>query len=839
MAYTYRLTKSPTGETGEKTVYRLQQLQSMSAWQLKEICQRERLAVPMGTRLDREEMIRFIMRYRGMKDYRHITEDVPGGLNAVQNFLRKVDLKEDRTAQVFFPSNLVLYEGEGIALTDRLRAGGDGLYEGNILLVDEEYTVYTCLYLKEVPGMGFSLLKGKEVPVKKGERHQYFLLYFLRPEVSEILYDIYSGNDVSIPRQAAFCAEPLLSVEIRKTEETDMPLVIDFGSANTTLGTYCADGSTQVVRVADTGDGSYRESSMIPSLVGIKGLKGGSPEYVFGYEARQLAQNAGPDGDWPVFYDIKRWVSAPDRAQQVVTVEGVRISARRCDMLEAYMRYLIGTAQQQFKCRFRRIQLLVPVRQKSRFEALFGSLLPEYEVSCSLDEGMAVLFYSIQELISAGRYEDGVSYRALVMDCGGGTTDLTAGRFCIRDTRVSYEVSLQTGYENGDTNFGGNNLTYRLVQLLKLRLAEAMGHKEFAFAMSCALDSRTKTEHGLYERLESLYREVENVMPTRFADYENRGREEYFRVKSNYYQLFLLAESVKERFFSGTFKYVLPIGAGIMEEDGAFVDKWKLSVWENGQLCPLKKGISFRLYLYEVENLLRPDIFSLMGRFLEQPFARGSLSDYNMLKLTGQSCKSGLFLEALKEYVPGRLIKTSGEGSLEGGLKMCCLEGAVSYLKNRRLGYMKIDRGSQDNALPYEVRAFTHENKEKVLVHSLKKGQDIGYISRFKAGGQMDFYLHDEKGRKLKACHFPYDVTAFSPVTQEEIDEKYAGTVIQEQTDTIIEGETKFFVWPARDKWGFVTLPVLRENGLLRKGEEAFFAFEDDTWEENFFDGRK
>ena len=135
--------------------------------------------------------------------------------------------------------------------------------------------------------------------------------------------------------------------------------------------------------------------------------------------------------------------------------------------------------------------------------------------------------------------------------------------------------------------------------------------------------------------------------------------------------------------------------------------------------------------------------------------------------------------------------------------------------------------------------AYTHENKEKILIHSLQKEQDIGYISRFKIGEQLDLYLHDEKGRRLKVYHFTYNLAEFTRVTQEDIDEKYAGTVIQEETDTILEGEIKFFVWPSKEKWGFLVLPVLRENDLLRQGEEIFFAFEDDTWEENFFDGRK
>ena len=41
--------------------------------------------------------------------------------------------------------------------------------------------------------------------------------------------------------------------------------------------------------------------------------------------------------------------------------------------------------------------------------------------------------------------------------------------------RVSYRIDLQAAYENGDTDFGGNNLTYRIMQLLKVRLAEQLG----------------------------------------------------------------------------------------------------------------------------------------------------------------------------------------------------------------------------------------------------------------------------------------------------------------------------------------------------------------------------
>lgn len=836
--YTYKLSRDNVEKAGTKAVYRMEELQGMTTYQLKEICQRERLVVPMGTRLEREELIRFIMRYRGIREYRQIRELAEGGMEALQAFIDKVDLKPDRAWEIAFPAHLVLYEGEGIELTDHYQVSSDfPLYEGNVLLVDENNRIYTCFYLKRVENQGFFLIKGKNVPILKADGHRYFLLYFKREEISEVLYEIYHGKQVSIPRQAVCILTPLLAVDIRQQEETELPLIIDFGSANTTLGIYGADGSTQIVKTADLSGGQYRESEMIPSIIGVKGVENGQPVYCFGHEAKMLAGQSYQDEDSPLFYDIKRWVSAPERIQQVITPDGIKLQLKRTDMLAAFMEYLIDTAQQQLKCKFKNIQLLSPVRQTKRFAGIFKEILPDLNVECTLDEGMSVLFHSINELITSGRYTDGAWYQALIMDCGGGTTDLTSGRFRIRNNRVSYEVDLETGYENGNTNFGGNNLTFRILQLFKIRFLEALGYQQFHFD----LESYTGGKSRIYENIGRIYEEAEKLLPTRFFDYELKSREDYFRVKNNYYYLFRTAEAIKESFFQKSFQYELCIsteGAG-EKRKGILLDKWRLSVRSEDRIMPLRKELSFTLYLYEIENLLRPDIYELMDRFLERLFAEGELSDYNMLKLTGQSCKSSLFTEALKEFVPGRLIRNERGGDSGSQLKMCCLEGAVSYFKNCKLGYMKVNHIYRVNALPYEVMAYTHENKEKILIHSLRKEQDIGYISRFKIGEQLDLYLHDEKGNRLTVYHFAYNVAKFTKVTQEDMNEKYSGTVIQEETDIILEGEIKFFVWPSKEKWGFIVLPVLRENDLLRQGEETFFAFEDDTWEENFFDGRK
>ena len=95
MAYTYRLSREAGEKKESRTVYRMERLKGMTTYQLREICQKERLVVPMGSRMEREELIRFIMRYRGIRDHRHITSYVEGGMDRLQDFLNKVELREE------------------------------------------------------------------------------------------------------------------------------------------------------------------------------------------------------------------------------------------------------------------------------------------------------------------------------------------------------------------------------------------------------------------------------------------------------------------------------------------------------------------------------------------------------------------------------------------------------------------------------------------------------------------------------------------------------------------------------------------------------------------------
>lgn len=814
--YTYTL--NADGKKGQShQTYRRSQLEKMTTFQMKEICRKEHLVIPSAEGIDREGLVRLIMRFRGQKDYRHLTVGDEEGLARIQEFLDRCPMKFRDDEEIRISGTLVLYHGTGMDWLDGYEIEADfKLYEGNLLLTDEKNRVYTCFYIKEQNGKMY-LYRGKDMPILPLEKGRYYILYFPEERISEYLWDCCMGNRASEPGYADVVRIPLLNLVVRDVNPTDMPLVIDFGSSNTTMGICTEDHATRIART----EGGV----VIPSVIGVEPAEDGRVSYAFGYEALKISGRNYRDEDVPVFFDIKRWVSDPNRIESVTLPDGHKYPISRREMLRAFLEYLLDMGKQQFKCSFRNIQMLSPVRQKEKFKELFTELLPEYQVDCELDEGMAVLFHSINTMIARSKYQQGKWYRALIIDCGGGTTDLTSGRFRIDNTRVSYSVDLETSYENGDTNFGGNNLTYRIFQLLKVKLAQAVSGGKASVPK---------------QSLEDAFLQAEPLIPTRFKEYEGKKREDYFRVKNNFYYLFGLAEQIKKLFFGKDFLYELKIGTTrAKEEKELFLDRFKISLMAGEKPAYIPRETEITFYLNEIEETLRPDVYGLMDRFLEQKFESGELAGYGMIKLTGQSCKSRLFTEALKEYVPGRLIQNTQAKEDGQELKLCCLEGALAYFSNCKLGYMKVDRSYEVGALPYEIMAYTHENQEHILIRSLDREDHIGHISRFKIGKQLDLYLNSAQGKRLRTYYFAYDASRFARTTQEEIDSRYAGTVIQEETDIILEGEMKFFVWVSRKRWGFVVLPVLREGDLLYIGEETFFDFEDDTWELNFFDGRK
>ena len=713
------------------------------------------------------------------------------------------------------------------------------------------------------------LTKSAEFPCKESSVKSY-QLYCMDRRQSDLIYRLYEGIYDLQPEHLNFYMVPVMDFQIRELMEMDMPLAIDFGTSNTTAGIYLdssyierleGDPIRERLRENETNyvmfeTGNGEESPILPSMAGVQSIQGEQIRYVFGHQADQLFHSSYIDEGFCVFYDMKRWISDPDRQEELVDQNGHRCYVKRKEIIKAFLTHVIFCATQRFKCRFTSLHISAPVKQKRLFVRLYKEIFPGYRImeeSDMLDEGVAVLYNSISELIAQNRYPDNEELQALIIDCGGGTTDLSSSRFTIEDRQVSYRIRISTAYENGDTDFGGNNLTYRIMQLLKTAIAQELDDagefrvRDIMEEMGTDIFRRIDQDgvEQVYHLLEEEYRKAEKRIPTRFKEYEHRSNTDYYAVKNNFYFLFGLAEEIKKTFYGQ--KDILRVAVSsipITESATACVlaDRFKLSVCFEGRLQVLKDIPGVYLSISQLNRLLQGDIYRIVKRFIETPYENEQLQNYSILRLTGQSCRIDLFREALKEFIPGRMIESSGRNRPEAeehALKLMCLDGAVKYMKDRRFGYADVTIVSEQPAFPYIVTAITHTGEEKNLIKSLEREQTWGYISRNMTDLTLQLFLKDLNGQQRYKYNCSFNRKEFRPAEAEEIVEKYQGQTIQDDVDSIVEKELRSFVLADEERWGFLVVPVLRKEERLMLGPDQFFLFETEDWLTNFFDGTK
>lgn len=313
-------------------------------------------------------------------------------------------------------------------------------------------------------------------------------------------------------------------------------------------------------------------------------------------------------------------------------------------------------------------------------------------------------------------------------------------------------------------------------------------------------------------------------------------------MRSNYYFLFDLAEEVKKLFFSNPdiLKVLLTSKEETsLDENIINFDKWKLSYINKGTLQVVKEAPSITLSIYEIETLIKGDVYNIIKKFLEKLYENDELYDYSLIKLTGQSCKVDIFRDALKEFIPGKIIeinKSKKEVKEEYELKLSCLKGALKYLYDKNFGYADINIESKKPTLPYLLTAYTHAGDQKTLI----KGREInkGFISRFMDRILLKLYLKDSNDNVKFEYNYQFNEEELEKTNARKIGEKYPN-INQHETDNIENNEVKFFVWEEEELWGFYVLAILRKEEELYIGQEKFFYFENDKWERNFFDGLK
>ncbi|ANF97588.1 hypothetical protein [Paenibacillus bovis] len=891
--YSYRLHNHPLEPQSSKGQARFtrEELEEMTTFELRNICYKERLVEGIAGTLDREELIRTILKFRGMQNTLRIEQFRKGGFERIQSVLgRYLNAQKPDHGSIKVPARIVLYQGIRLGRLDGYKIESGTVIGENVLLVNGNGELCGILNVKMIEDQpGKYLLSAPSHWEHRITSNQNYSLYFTRRQDSDYLYHAYYSDRPLIPSNLHYYRVPVAELEIRMPEPTDTVLAIDFGTSNTTAGAYLGSGYGSMIQREDSPvrstdrllgeSNAYRTQDavnyvvfpnvtdkqeqwleLLPTLAAAADCADpDNVRLVYGYDALAYIQRNGHNSRATVFRGMKRWVNDYERVEELMDAAGNTAYLSRSEILKGYISYVVETAEQQFKCRFEHLHISSPVKLKTQFLDMFNQILPDYriEMNDALDEGMAVLYNTIADQIDKGTYIDGEEYQALVIDCGGGTTDLSSCRFSIHEGRISYGLDIHTSYENGDTNFGGNNITYRIMQWMKIVFAEWYSGQQRRIDMDALIDIpgaelfRYVDEYGIkavYEGMDARYLEAEKIIPTKYRDYEHHSRDEYQRVRGNFYFLWAMADQMKQEFFRKTGilrSRFQDDNETILDSDIKItkVDRWFLSISEpDGRLRNEYRPPDVVFNIREINQLIKADIYEIVRKFLDEFYQDGRLQDYSIIKLTGQSCRIDVFREALKEFVPGRSIEfrqKAKENSQVPDLKLACLRGAIRYLNAKKIGMIKPVLTNEIPAIPYSVSAYTHTRQEKMLIRSLERNRTYGNVSRPQHTSEIEFFVWADDGSLRHRYIYKGWAPSFRQVVYEEIAEMYGDHIIQDETDSISNGETKFFVFAGDQRWGFNVVPVLRENEQLYVANRQFFAFENDLSELDFFDGTK
>lgn len=849
--------------------YEKSELELMTTYQLREICRHEKIINGIINPLDKEELICTIIRHKGKRQKYFIRDYKAGGQERLEKFLKKSRIDYLSDEKLCCQSQIIAYEGLSIEYYDDYTIPYKKELAGtNALLIGSDLTLCAILNLEERGDNKEKLYitKAAEINVQETPRKDY-KIFCVGRRLSECIYRLYYDEQTILPEHIEVYSIALIDFVVRKPVTLMLPMAIDFGSVNTTAGVYLGSayfeniGRNAALKDYRENDINYtvfedgtKESMLLPSVIGVLAVEEEDYKLLFGYDAIRLASASYVDEGFCVFYDVKRWIGEFGKEEEIVDRQGRRRLVKRSDILRRFFTYIIRKTENRFKCRISQVHMSSPVKQKYYFRRMFREILPEYIINqeIMLDEGMAVLYNTISNMLEQDALEENENYEALIIDCGGGTTDLCSYCFRIQDRKAAYKIHMETAYENGDTDFGGNNLTYRIMQILKIALVHADGYQNVSSVKAIVeyMDTdiyRFIDENGVkafYEYLDKEYQKAEVILPTRFADFESYNRSEYYKVKNNFYTLFHAAEQIKKLFYGGigALKVMVTSEQKAREEKTVLLDKWKLSFYKGNNLDVRKFIPEVTLNYFDIELLLSGEIYGIVLKFMEELYRNGRIQDFSFIKLTGQSCKIDLFKDALKEFVPGRMIQFRKRASIDAAdyeLKLTCVDGALKYLRDKKYGLADIHLNDGKAILPYRITAYTHNGKEVTLVDGFQNWEQAGTVSRNMEDLILPLYLKNTTGEEC--CRFQYVCRQedFSRKSYEEIAQIYGSHILQKETDSIENGDVKFFVWAQQEEWGFQVVPVYCEEDELYLGKAEFFGFENDNWVNSFFDGRK
>lgn len=860
LRYTYHL-QSP--EKRKSNQYTMEDLENLTTLQLREICQKEKIVIGVAYKLDRAHMIEKILKYRGKKDLKWIEKFHSDAFRRVQLKISN-NLIFEEADDIQIPNTITIYKNINMDLLDEVFIFGDFLKETVALLLNDQLQICGILNVKKQKDMFCLTYKHPLISQEIAARsYQNYSIGFLSERDSEYLCRFYEG-EASLRLAKLRCKVKKIPVlHVQEAIETERILVIDFGSSFSSVGVYNPEKNDlqfkqeQEIPVSkiqfEKDESTFAFSYLVPVAVEIADCS--DPFQIdcrFGYQAVTSFYKHSFYNKSTYFFYMKKWVNDYHKEEEISDKNGNVSKISRKTLLRSYFLYLIQQAEQQHKCLYQTIAITFPIKQKSQFLHMYKEILPDYHIeeAFGLDESSAVMYPLIKRQILSRNFVSDKRYKALIFHCGSNIVDLTSCEFQMNDNQITHEIDWRIEYLNEEVCFGGNAITYRIFQYIKILLGSYYSnHRILKIDDLLEITNiyRNVDENGVeqvYEKLEEKYQSYETMIPTKYHLFEQEEAEDYQKIRYNFYFLWYLAEQIKIYFYEHETAYQLDFKRlpvyqtptnKILGEKG-----WKLNVLEQGSLTLKSQFPDCLITRSELDYLLQADIYYMVKKFIEPMFYSGELDAFHYIKLTGQSCKIPLFKEALKEFVPGKMISSAKKIKNKETFAFDCLEGAAHFHQDQKAGQVAPTFQFSISFIPYRLIGYTHTGEEKQFILNRSSNHRIyGFISKHAQTKFISIYLKNQENRLLHVYEIVVELADFALSNYEQLYEKYSGIILQDDIDNILDDEMKLFVFTEENMWGFCTVPIARVQGELFLGEQMYFSFEDKEWGDHFFDGLK
>lgn len=815
-------------------------------------------------------------------------EPINFSIGCIRSFFKKLDVTPEakniksKTTTIKENLDISIHDSFIIDIKDDIE-----VYENLVLITDSEN--------KNVAAVG------KIINAAEKKNNKYFIAEKSNIEFVEfdkktkfniVLFDKASeeffknpDNLLSLPTDNKFnygvyCKEVRIEMEKMRVEKEKF-LCIDFGTSNTTVGCYgILDENSlepEIVDFSDTINNNIM-SKLCPTVVYVKDCSDDDNiQYLFGYDARKMVIINNYDTEADVFYELKMWVG-DETTIPIHDENGNKTIVTKKSIIKAYLEYIIENAQNYFKVQFKKLHFTSPVKMKSKFIREMNTLLSgKYEISSeedTIDEAVAIIYdYLYDKEITNGSNETQKS-SVVVLDCGGGTTDLATCDYTCANTESGYkELKLSTQFENGNSDFGGNNITYKIMKLIKIKMAMAykkIDLEEYEAAVEkysekdilSIIDSKINEQNSkatinansieVYAKFNELYNKCENFIPTRFEDNEDFVMDEDKRnIKRNFYYLWQFAEKVKLAFYQED-KVLVKFQAedknidisGMAENDYLYINN------DSDLVKQEKPSEHISVSINDIRKIICGDIYALLNNILpDEP------EKFDYYRLSGQSCRINLFNELLKEFIPGRKLRMKMDSSKKDensiDLKLKCIKGSVNYRANKEHGKFQISTSSAIPKLIYGLYCNDNQNKmfseerKNAIVYNLTKDQKYMDIAVKNQAGDLvrevkhPIFIADSECKSVTIIDI--EITLMLETSLADIDT--FKPKIKSLTPNDNESDARVsFALPSKDAYGFIVYYLTRKFDADGKSEYLISDgkyYDYDAGNNSFFDGRR